>query len=176
VAETFLISDTHFGDLDSLAYTRDDGSLFRPFASVQQMDDLMIENWNKTIKPDDKVYHLGDVCIHRKDLKVLEKLNGKKCLIRGNHDIFKLKDYSKYFYDVRGCHCIDKFIFTHLPVHRDSLGDWKNIHGHIHWRRVQFHNFVDPFYYNVCVECNDFTPISFEEVKKRMMTQAQFPW
>ena len=59
----FVISDTHWQHENILKFTKEDGTLVRPeFFSVQEMDEIMIENWNKEVKnQDDIVYHLGDV-------------------------------------------------------------------------------------------------------------------
>jgi calcineurin-like phosphoesterase family protein len=65
------------------------------------MDEEMIRRWNERVRPCDKVYHLGDVVIPRKSLPILERLNGHKILIRGNHDQHcSLKDLTQYFEDV----------------------------------------------------------------------------
>jgi calcineurin-like phosphoesterase family protein len=141
------------------------------------MGEAMIERWNKVVRPKDKVYNLGDVVINRKALKTLGRLNGDKVLIRGNHDIFKLRDYTPYFRDVRGVGVIDKFILTHIPVHPASLGRWEgNFHGHLHSNRVMrkdspLSDVVDERYLCLCVEHTDFTPISLEDAKKRFMEQ-----
>lgn len=134
----------------------------RPWDDYQEMEDALVENWNRVVGVNDRVYHLGDVAIKRSGLKVLEKLNGKKVLIRGNHDIYKLSDYTPYFEDIRGCNVIDCIALTHVPVHPESFqGRWKgNIHGHLHHNKH-----ADPRYYNVCVECIDYTPIDFELVR-----------
>jgi calcineurin-like phosphoesterase family protein len=109
-------------------------------------------------------------------------LNGDKVLIRGNHDIFKLGDYTKYFRDIRGVHVIDGMIMTHIPVHPESLARFKkNVHGHLHERRVRlpigvdpstgkilYGDSIDPRYFCCCVEQTDFAPISYEDVLKRM--------
>jgi len=171
----FLISDTHFSHKNICSFTKNDGSKLRPFDNVEEMDELMIENWNKTVRPIDKVYHLGDVAINRNGLKVLKRLNGKKVLIKGNHDIFPLKDYLPHFYDIRAYHILDKMILSHIPVHSISRGRFKaNIHGHTHSNKVMRELFgpsygpfeeIDPFYFCVCVEQINYTPISLEEVK-----------
>jgi calcineurin-like phosphoesterase family protein len=171
----FLISDTHFSHKNICSFTKNDGSKLRPFDNVEEMDELMIENWNKTVRPIDKVYHLGDVAINRNGLKVLERLNGKKVLIKGNHDIFPLKDYLSHFYDIRAYHILDKMILSHIPIHPNSNGRFKvNIHGHTHsnkvMRKLPSHwceaiEEIDPFYFCVCVEQINYTPISLEEVK-----------
>lgn len=87
--EHFLISDTHFGhEKCCTVFKRTDGSPLRAFASAEEMDEAMVRNWNTVVRPHDKVYHLGDVVIRRECLRILDRLNGKKRLIRGNHDIF----------------------------------------------------------------------------------------
>lgn len=150
-------------------FLRNDGTKVRPFLCANECDDLMVENWNKTVRPNDKIYHLGDVAIKRQYIQVLEKLNGDKILVRGNHDIFKLKDYTPYFRDIRASHKLDNFLLSHYPVHQDCLeGHLKfNVHGHLHYKRVlQNPNAIHPKYVNVSVECINYTPVSFDEVVK----------
>lgn len=160
--KTFLVSDTHFGHKNIITFTGEDGKIFRPFSSVEEMDEVMIENWNKTVSPTDKVYHLGDVVINRKHLVTLAKLNGRKVLVKGNHDIFKLDDYTQYFYDIRGYHVLDRLILSHIPLHEDSLSRFRgNVHGHLHQRKLE-----DKRYLNVSMEQINFTPIDFEEVRE----------
>lgn len=183
---TFLVSDTHFSHLGVCQFLREDGTKLRPFTTPEEMDEELVKRWNETVSKNDKVYHLGDVSIGKKGLKVLERLNGDKVLIRGNHDTKKLSAYTKYFRDVRGCHVLDKMILTHVPVHPESKGRFlANVHGHTHARRVMKEEepiteygvliepkrFVDPFYFSVCVEHTDYRPIAWEEVKRRIAEQ-----
>ena len=93
---------------------RDDGTPLRPWDDVFEMEEELISRWNRVVGPSDKVYHLGDVAIPRRGLQVLERLNGDKVLIRGNHDIFKMSDYTTHFRDIRGCHYLDRCILTHV--------------------------------------------------------------
>jgi len=168
----FLVSDTHFGHAGVCRFLRDDGTKLRPFDSPEEMDEHMVKVWNETVRPNDKVYHLGDVVINRKSLNILRRLNGDKVLIKGNHDIFKLEDYTPHFRDIRGYHVMNGMILSHIPVHADSKGRFKcNIHGHLHANRVMLDNKIDPWYYCVCVEHTDFKPILFEDVLKRIMIQ-----
>lgn len=166
---TFLIADTHFGHAGMCKFLRDDGTPLRPWDNSNEMDEALIENWNSVVGPNDKVYHLGDVAIPRRGLRCLERLNGTKILIRGNHDIFKLSDYAQYFKDVRGCHCMDSIILTHIPVHPDNLARYKgNIHGHLHYRHIMLPNGTpDKRYQCVCAEHTDYRPINWEEVRSR---------
>jgi calcineurin-like phosphoesterase family protein len=182
----FLTSDTHFGHINICKFTNYDGSPVRPWDDVQEMDEEMVKRWNNTVGPKDKVYHLGDVVINRRCLAIMDRLNGDKVLIRGNHDIFNLSDYTPYFRDVRGCHVMNGMILTHIPISKDSLARFGcNIHGHTHGNRVRklrgvnvktgemlYSDEIDPDYFCVCVEQTDFTPILFEEVIQRIKDQG----
>lgn len=171
----FLVSDTHFGHAGVCRFTRDDGvTKLRPWDDPAEMDEAMVKAWNERVKPTDKVYHLGDVVIGRKHLKTLGRLNGDKVLIRGNHDIFHLRDYIEYFRDVRGYHVMNGMILSHIPVHTDSLARFgTNIHGHLHANRVRLADgSIDVRYHCVCVEQTDFAPILFEDVIKRIQAEG----
>ena len=166
----FIVSDTHFGHAGVCKFLREDGTKLRPWDSPEEMDEAMVKAWNETVRPNDKVYHLGDVVINRKALHILGRLNGDKVLIKGNHDIFRLEDYTKYFRDIRAYHVMNNYILSHIPVHAASKGRFAgNIHGHLHSNKVMTMdgNFVDPWYQCVCVEQTDFRPITFENVMKR---------
>ena len=92
----FLTADTHFSHAGVCKFLRHDGTKLRPWDNPEEMDEFMVERWNKVVRPNDKVYHLGDVVIARKALAILDRLNGDKVLIKGNHDIFKITDYLKH--------------------------------------------------------------------------------
>ena len=170
----FLVSDTHFGHAGVCRFMRNDGvTKLRPWDNPEEMDEEMVKRWNETVRPNDKVYHLGDVVINRKSLNIMHRLNGDKVLIRGNHDIFKLEDYTKYFRDVRGYHVMNGMILSHIPVHEESLGRFGvNIHGHLHANRVMKNSVVDNRYHCVCVEQTDFRPILFEDVIKKIKEEG----
>ena len=161
---TFIISDTHFGhEKTCTVFKREDGSPLRPFKDAEEMDEFMVKAWNERVRPNDKVYHLGDVVIGRKHLNTLRRLNGDKVLIKGNHDIFKLEDYTPYFRDIRGYHVMNKYILSHVPIHKECMARFRgNIHGHLHANVMN-----DPLYVNVSVEHTDYRPILFEDVLKR---------
>ena len=182
----WFISDTHFNHSNFLAFKRDDGTPCRDFDSIKEMNELIIENWNKAIKPQDKVYHLGDVIMGdpKKYDKILSRLNGKKRLVIGNHDIEKLKHISKYFQKISGARDLNingfKCIISHIPLHPSCLERFGvNIHGHIHDRILGRKEFKiqprplkiletviipQPNYLNVCVERTDYKPINLEEI------------
>ena len=185
---TFLVSDTHFGHTGVCRFTRNDGvTKLRPWDSPEEMDEAMIKAWNERVRPTDKVYHLGDVVINRRALKTLARLNGDKVLIRGNHDIFRDDEYREYFRELRAYHVVEGMIFSHIPVHSDSLGRFGvNVHGHLHANRVKrargvdvktgailYSDDNDVRYHCVCVEQTpDFAPILFEDVKKRILEEG----
>ena len=183
----FLVSDTHFGHTGVCRFTRNDGvTKLRPWDSTEEMDEAMVKAWNERVKPTDKVYHLGDVVINRKSLKILNRLNGDKVLIRGNHDIFRDDEYREYFRELRAYHVMNGLILSHIPVHEASLGRFGcNIHGHLHANRVMkargvdaktgeilYSNEIDTRYWCACVEQTDFAPILFEDALKRITEQG----
>ena len=158
--KTFLISDTHFGHANILTFKKNDGTFLREFKDVQDMNEYMVYKWNSTVSSGDKVYLLGDVSMGS-DLSIIDRLNGTKVLIKGNHDTLKLNKYMERFKDVRAYHILDKFILSHIPIHPESLSRWKaNIHGHTHANSLE-----DKRYYNVCVENINYTPVDFEEIR-----------
>ena len=161
---TFLVADTHFGHAGVCQFLNKDGSKLRPWNDPAEMDEELVKRWNETVGPKDKVYHLGDVVINRRALTTLSRLNGDKVLIKGNHDIFRLEEYTKYFRDIRGYHVMDNMILSHIPVHPDSKGRFgANIHGHLHSRKLE-----DSWYFCVSVEQIDFKPIAFDVVKQML--------
>lgn len=182
---TFFIADTHFGHQGVCEFLREDGSKLRHWDNAAEMDEELVKNWNEVVRPCDKVYHLGDVAIKHQALKILERLNGDKVLIKGNHDIHKLRHYTPYFRDIRAYHVMDKIIYSHIPVHPDSKGRFRaNVHGHTHARRVmkslpkyseegdflrsESEIIIDPFYFCVSVEQIDYKPIAYEEILKQL--------
>lgn len=173
MANLFLISDTHFGHPLMVK--------LRGFSSPEEMDELMIERWNKVVKPQDHVYHLGDVVINKFFLGHIKRLNGKKRLIFGNHDIFPYQKYAEAgFEKLMAYRVLDGMIFSHIPIGPGSLERFKvNVHGHLHDNVVTIgaahpawskRDEPDPRYVNVCVERINYEPISLEELKKRIIT------
>lgn len=167
----WVISDTHFGHTNILTFKASDGSPLRSFESVDQMNEVMVKNWNNVVAPTDKVYHLGDVTINPKWLHIVGRLNGDKVLIKGNHDNAKLSAYAQYFRDVRACHVYNDVILSHIPVHPQNLYRFPfNIHGHLHDGHV-----IDPEtlnqdtrYRSVCVEKIGYTPVLLDQIVKEL--------
>jgi calcineurin-like phosphoesterase family protein len=176
----FLVSDTHFGHAGVCRFTHGDtGVKIRPWTDPDEMDEAMVKMWNETVKPTDKVYHLGDVVINRKAMGIMRRLNGDKVLIRGNHDIFRDDEYREHFRELRAYHVMNGMILSHIPLHPESLGRFGvNIHGHLHTNRVMMSKHagatpvIDPRYHCVCVEQTDFRPILFEDVMKKITAES----
>ena len=83
----YYIADMHFGHTNVLRFDN------RPFSDTAQMDDTLIQNWNERVASDDSVYVLGDAFWKNEEnsVRIMEKLNGHKHLIQGNHDRVKGK-------------------------------------------------------------------------------------
>lgn len=181
--ELYFVSDTHFGHANILTF-QVDGVLMRPgFSSVEEMDQCMFDRWNEIVKPQDHVYHLGDVAMMKRFIDKCKLLNGHKRLLLGNHDIYDVKDYyAAGFKKIFGSRVIANILFSHIPVHPQSLGRFDaNVHGHIHAnpvyrpvvtvsRDTQKLKIVP--YVNVCVEATNYRPISLGEVQQQI-TKAQ---
>ena len=180
MAAVYLYSDPHFSHWGVCRFMRNDGvTKLRPWDNPDDMDAALVKSFNETVGVNDKCYFLGDVAINRRGLKVMEQLNCKNLvLIKGNHDIFKLEDYTPYFRDIRAYHVMNGLILSHVPIHPAGLARFgANIHGHLHGNRVMMTNkyhqeVIDPRYISVCVEDIDFKPILFDDVLKRITEQG----
>lgn len=184
MVKTWLTADPHFGHAGVCRFLRADGTKLRPWDDVEEMDKAMVQLWNEHVNAEDRVYILGDLAMSKRGMdKVLPLLKGRLVLIKGNHDIFKLKDYTRYFDDIRAYHIVDGMIMSHIPIHEDSLARFgTNIHGHLHAGRVTktipgplWHGDVkvlDERYFCVSVEHTGFAPITLDEVKKRILAQG----
>lgn len=164
MTKTWVAADHHIGHANICNFKRDDGSWLRPFRTIEEHDEYIIAAHNRLVDPGDRVYLLGDVCIKRSFLHRLGRLNGRLVLVKGNHDIFNLKDYLPYFDDIRSYvvqkdHDGHKVIMSHIPIHPESLGEkGTNIHGHLHYRSLD-----DPRYVCVSLEHTDYSPIEVHQ-------------
>lgn len=180
MTKSWVIADLHLGHMGVCKFTQSDGvTPLRPWDNPDDMDKALIANWNALVDHGDRVYVLGDVAINRKALSTLYALKGRKCLVKGNHDIFKLNDYTPHFDDIRACVVGKGYILTHIPIHPCSMGRYGlNIHGHLHSNRVKKteknrEHEDDPRYLCVSVEQTGFKPVNLQgiidkHVKPRM--------
>lgn len=187
---TWFISDTHFGHTNILEYEKE----ARPFDSVEEMNEKIIENWNKTVNKKDVIYHLGDFAFGKHNVDIAERLNGRKKLVLGNHDVYDINTYMRHFERVYGVFQWNRCVLTHVPIHPGHLGQrfWMNIHGHLHSKTVQkpvegWHELKNhlglpvivrkPFdnefeddinYYNVSCERHNLTPVHADVILDRL--------
>ncbi|MEN2747248.1 metallophosphoesterase [Sphingomonas sp. T9W2] len=153
----FFTGDTHFGDHRTINIHK------RPFATVAEMDALLIERWNAIVGPDDIVWHLGDVARRPADVpSLLARLHGTKHLLRGNNDPdatlaaagwASTGDYAEI--DLDG----HRLVLCHYPF-RSWNGQHKraiNLHGHSHGRLKPM-----PRQFDVGVDVHDFAPIRLD--------------
>ncbi|BCG50207.1 hypothetical protein [Ralstonia phage RP13] len=121
---------------------------FRGFNCSDGMHDILRSKWNKKVHPNDTVYILGDLSFGKPldTLKLLESFNGKKCLIRGNHDNTKyIKAYAasgmfewiEHYYELKHVFADGTkkdIIMSHFPMlswNKSHYGSW-HLHGHCH--------------------------------------------
>lgn len=174
----WFVSDTHFGHSRVIEYSN------RPFSSVEEMDEAMIENWNEVVKPGDLVYHLGDFSFYpeAKSVTIASRLAGNRYLVYGNHDkrLRKNKDFVSQWIWTKDLTQIEldgqKIILCHFAMltwnqsHRNPPS-WQ-LHGHSHGSLPD-----DPhaFRTDVGVDCWNYAPVSFEEIRKLMSKKTYQP-
>ncbi len=170
MSKTWFCSDHHFGHSNILNFKDKLGKPLRSFGSIDEHDSIIIDNHNKLVKPEDRVYFMGDLAIGKKDIHKVSRMNGRKVLIKGNHDIFKLQDYIDYFDDIRSIKVYPKngITITHIPVHTSQLEHrFKlNVHGHTHSNLItqEGSQVPDKRYLNVCLEHTNFCPVDFDYI------------
>ncbi len=157
----FTIADTHIRHKNIIDYCS------RPFNStnVKEMDQVLIKNWNYTVKPNDYVFFVGDLCMDRDPKgpdRVLQYLNGQITFIKGNHDENISKKILNSIYHYHG---VD-FLFLHNPNDvPDAFNGWV-IHGHTHNNNLRKYPFFDPQKkrVNVGVELIKYQPIRLKKI------------
>lgn len=168
----YLISDTHFYHKNIIKYEN------RPFSSVEEMNETMIQNWNRVVTDKDYVFHLGDFCFAsdkysgtykekyiETSKELLDRLNGHKVLIHGNHDLsINLCEQCGWEFVVNSYVLMYKGTQYRL-VHNPSFDkDVDNIiHGHVHSSYPFCYGAGNKntakIYFNVSVENTNYTPI-----------------
>lgn len=177
---TFVCGDLHLGHRGITKFLRPDGSKERPWDDVEEMNEALIANWNSVVRPKDTVIVLGDFVINRSALPLAARLNGTKELVMGNHDTMRAEEYLMYFKKLHGCKVFDDYVMSHIPLHPASVYPrYKGcLHGHTHsnnvWETVYDYNFkgdvfkqLDDLYVCVSMEQINYTPVAWEEIKKK---------
>ena len=171
MSELFFAADHHFCHGAVIKFTDENGNKYRDFPDIDTMHQHIIERHNSVVGKRDTVYFLGDVSFSAEGLEYLNEMNGTKHLICGNHDKFPTELYLKYFKSVHGGFKKRNIFMSHIPIHPSQLNTsrgWAvNLHGHLHSQKIRHVSGVlDTRYYNVSMECIDFTPVHFDTITK----------
>ncbi len=161
----FFISDLHLGHRNILKHSPGRGGV-----TVQGHTEWLVTQWNSVVKSDkrDVVWILGDVIFDETHAWALEAMKGRKKLVRGNHDYFKMEFYLKYFEEIHGLYKKYGFWMSHAPIHPDELRGKKNVHGHVHQNIIKQGYKPDERYISVCVEACNGTPIPLDVIKEKL--------
>lgn len=186
--EIWFTSDTHFWHRNIIEYTK------RPFESVEEMNQELIKRWNSRVAPEDIIFHLGDFahCGSKKLKEILDSLNGRKFLVLGNHDwrTFKSEASRVWFEGIAQQMYIRidgrKVYLNHFPYlcftgtfKTPEEATWQ-LFGHVHSGLLNT-EFLDkprlqylfPYQYDVGVDNNNFAPISWKEITKKIYEQIK---
>lgn len=161
--QTFFVADTHFGDDNIRRYEN------RPYESVAKMDRAMIENWNKTVNENDEIYVLGDFGADGYEKEILSKLNGVKYLVKGNHDTNTNNYYRQAgFIEVYDLPVLYKnfWILSHDAIYVNRNMPYANLFGHVHNNPII--KDYSSQHFCISVERISYTPISFEDIVKKV--------
>lgn len=172
----WFTSDTHWHHSKIIEFCN------RPFTSVEEMNEKLIENWNSVVKPGDTVFHLGDFCFGGSQAwnSILDQLNGNILLIKGNHDEkslrqgymlrFKWVGYQLHLLVEDHSIYLNHFPFLCYGGTYHDIPTWQ-LFGHVHsgpganGKDINRMQYLFPTQYDVGVDNNNFTPVSFEQIK-----------
>ena len=184
----FYIADWHYNHANILSYDN------RTFKTVEEMDAALVERWNATVTSADTVYVLGDMFWggETKAVPVLDSLNGKKILIKGNHDRCKNTEFRKRFDQISGYLEITDgdrhVVLCHypMPCFKNHFHGWYHLYGHVHnsfEANMMEHDrmLLEDLY---CRKCNmfnvgammpwmDYTPRTLDEIERRSSAHRQ---
>ena len=177
--KNFYIADTHFGHCNIIKLCQ------RPFREVDEMNQTIIRNWNRTVNNEDTVYILGDIAFSKNSnnpSEYLNKLKGRKIIIKGNHDYDVSKNKRKYLklkivdgiYDYLEIKDnlngeLKKIILSHYPIlewngfFKGTLHLYGHIHNNVENRTFKIMQDINNAY-NVGADILDFTPRTLDEV------------
>ena len=180
----FFTSDTHFCHTNIIKYCD------RPYKNAEEMNQALIDNWNSVVNPKDVIFHLGDFAMNASTKSVqhiINRLNGKKYLVIGNHEKSALskqflRDFWEGIYDIAEIYVEDEeisygkqhLVMCHYPMltwnasHRNSWQLFGHVHGGLSNKGEIKHS---PSQMDVGVDCHNFTPISYQQVKEQITKQ-----
>ena len=148
-----VIADPHLGHRNICKY--------RPFDTMEEHEQHIVDEWNSVVHKRDVVYVLGDAVFDSKSLYRIGQMKGRKILVRGNHDSLKAHEYLSVFEDVIGIIKKSGVWLSHAPIHPQELRGHFNIHGHVHNDTIP-----DDRYFNACIENIGYAPVLFQDIIK----------
>lgn len=171
--KTYITSDIHFSHSNILKFCPDS----RKFADVEEMDRKILEIWNSIINEDDLTYILGDFAFTNaeKATRFAQRLNGRKILIKGNHDSKLVKDkrFAECFEEIvdykRFVHNGQLVVMFHYPIwewdqmHRGAV----HFHGHLHARPTGIEGRI----FDVAMDGNNCIPYDMDELIAEVIKQ-----
>lgn len=184
----FFTSDTHANHFNIIA------SCKRPFKDEKEMNETLINNWNSVVDEDSLVFHLGDFAWggYNKWKDFRDKLNGHIVLIKGNHDeknltttgekeLFDFVTYQmKIKIENRAVYLNHYPFLCYAGIYREPQDQVWALHGHIHLGPTSLDGkdaprmwYLYPTQYDVGVDMNNYTPISWKQVKEKIEYQVE---
>lgn len=178
----YFTSDLHFGHKNIIRFDN------RPFNDIEEMNKVLIENWNKVVSNIDTIYILGDMFWYKTDTKhILQQLNGRKILIKGNHD--DVKGIENYFEDIFNYLEIKynhkTFILSHYPIliYNKQHSNGIMLYGHVHnseeeiyiqeMKKYLTNKNIPCNMYNVGCMLNNYKPISIEKIIEELINRKE---
>ena len=186
----WFTSDTHYGHVNIIDLAA------RPFSSLEEMNATLIDRWNQRVRPDDPVFHLGDVAMGsiKDSLPLISQLNGVKVLVAGNHDrcwtgARKATEWRAKYHEVGFLHILEevemdllghRVRLCHFPYRGDSHDEDRYrsrrpsddgmilLHGHTHQAEV----LSGPRSLHVGVDAHDYAPVGAEELLSHLPSGA----
>lgn len=184
----WFTSDTHFGHINIIRFCN------RPWNTVEEMDEALINNWNSVVKPDDIVFHLGDFAFasNSRWKEIIQRLNGHIYLIVGNHDEIRYPGHQTFdLFEGVTTQLILKIdsqyvYLNHYPflcyggAYRSPQYCVWQLYGHVHTNPTDSIGKDDervkmcfPYQYDVGVDNNNYTPVSWGQIKEIINNQIQ---
>jgi calcineurin-like phosphoesterase family protein len=184
----WFTSDHHFGHKNIIEYCN------RPFDSVEEMNEALVEAWNSCVKSGDTVYYLGDFSLKNSMMEqYAPRLNGSKILIAGNHDSChpcnhggkwgQLSLYRKYFDGVYDQLDWQAVLLHHMPYYDEDDHRYPEyrpvnegkilLHGHVHERWL-----INGRQINVGVDVWNYEPVHEEQIMQliqKVETESDVP-
>lgn len=159
----YFTSDLHLGHKRIIELSK------RPFSSIEEMDEEIINRFNSLVKAGDTVYDLGDT--YFKNPRLYEgRLNGTAIRIKGSHD-HDIKE--PYMLVIKPQGLLDEYgEQICITLCHYAMRSWEKSH-YASWALFgHHHGMLEPYglSFDVGVDCWDYYPISLEQVKEKMAT------